>query len=233
MPHFSTSPRVLRYAVLACAAAAALPAQALTDALNDFLPTYTGPHAADLDVVASDVVYDPLAATYTFSATLAGAVGATSGASYIWGLDRGQGTERFVTGTPSVGAGVKFDSVLILRPNGTGQFNDLINNTQVALPQGSVHITGSVIATDGLAAALFPSLGLAADQFTWNLWPRSGGGNAAISDFAPDASNAPLHISAVPEPQAAAMLAAGLMVLAGLQARGRRRNAADTGQEPG
>lgn len=41
---------------------------------------------------------------------------------YVWGIDRGQGAERFLAGSPSIGGGA-FDSVLILRSDGGGNVN--------------------------------------------------------------------------------------------------------------
>ena len=70
--------------------------------------------------------------------TVNGAVGTTTNGAWVWGLDRGQGTERF---QPAFGAGVKFDSVVALFANQTGSFIDLIAGTPPqALPGGSVHV---------------------------------------------------------------------------------------------
>ncbi|MBC7881387.1 MAG: PEP-CTERM sorting domain-containing protein [Anaerolineae bacterium] len=193
-------------------------AASITDPAGDFLFTYTGVQAGDLDVLSSEVTLN--GTQLFFSATLAAAVGTTPSAFYVFGLDRGQGTQRFVTGTPSVGAGVVFDSVVILRPDGTGNFNDLLNSANsITLNPASISISGSQISAI-FDVSLFPSTGFAAVDYTWNLWPRLGSisGNAAISDFAPDASNASV---AVPEPSGiAGLLAIGF---GGLMMVGRTR----------
>ncbi len=207
----------LRSKVLAAvilASVAASPALALTDPIGDFLPTYTGVQAGDLDVVQALGLFDAARQTFTFEATLAAPIGTTPGALYVWGLDRGQGTERFVNGTPSIGQGVLFDSVLVVRPDGTGQFNDIVNNTQVALSAGSIVIVGNAIVAKDLPASLFPSTGRAFGDYTWNLWPRVGlGSNTQISDFAPDGHNASLYITSVPEPGSLPLLMSSLVVL--------------------
>jgi hypothetical protein len=183
---------------------------------GDFLPTYTGPTGGDLDVLTSDVVYNTINNTFTFSATLNGAIGTTPGAVYVWGLNRGTGTEQFVGGTPSVGAGVAFDAVFIALPDGTGLTNLLDGNPGATLP-GVVQVSGnSLVAT--IDAALFPSTGSAIPFFTYNLWPRSGADpsmNNQISDFAPDASN--LKISMVPEPMSLGLLGLATLGLLGLR----------------
>ncbi len=60
---------------------------------------------------------------------------------------------------------------------------------------------------------LLPTRGFTPDQFGWNLWPRWDGipfGDAQISDFAPDSTNA--AVTTVPEPSTLALLALGLAV---------------------
>jgi hypothetical protein len=184
-------------------------AASISDPVGDFLPTYTGPQGADLDVVSSEVTLN--GNQLFFSATLAGQVGTTAGASYVFGLNRGQGTQRFLASTPSTGAGVFFDSVVILRPDGTGQFNDQLNSANSTALTG-VSVSGNQISAT-FNASLFPSTGFALSDYTWNLWPRvsSVTGTAGISDFAPDASNASV---AVPEPASMS----GLLAVAGFAA---------------
>lgn len=220
--------RALKLVVLLCVLMVGLAAgealAMISDPKGDFLPTYTaGAQGADLDVLLADVVLDPAASTLTFLATLDGPIGTTTGALYVFGLDRGQGTQRFLSGTPPIGAGIFFDSVLILRPNTTGQFNDLITPADSkALGSGTVVINGSQLSAT-LPLSDFPSKGFAADHYTWNLWPRLGvGSNNQISDFAPDASNA--LVSVVPEPSALLLIGSGLAGLGGFAWRRQRTN---------
>ena len=197
-------------------------ASVITDATNDFLPSFTvAPHNSDLDVVSAAGFYNTTAQQFTFSATLAGALGQTPGALYVWGLDRGQGTQRFLNGSPPIGAGVFFDSVLILRPNGTGVYNDFINNTMTNLAAGSVQLNGNTITGADLPLSLFPSTGFQPGEYTWNIWPRVGlGQNNQISDFAPDAANVP--VTSVPEPETYVMLLSGLGLIGALRVRRKR-----------
>jgi hypothetical protein len=199
---------------LCCAALVSLcgTAHAITDPQGDFLPGYGGSHNGDLDVLSSTVTYDAGTNLFDFTATLAAPVGTTSTAFYVWGLDRGQGTERFNTGPAPIGAGVKFDSVVTFRLDGSATVTTLVPTAVATSLPGDVTFAGNVI-TGSISGALLPSLGLLASNYTWNLWPRDGAvtGNAAISDFAPDASNA--AVTAVPEPSTLALFGAGLGVL--------------------
>lgn len=163
--------------------------ESVTDATGDFLSTFSGTPGGDLDVVNAEVVLE--GDRLIFSAVLADAVGTTPNALYVFGVDRGNGTEGLVGGTPSVGAGVFFDSVVVLRPDGTGNFNDIIDGTRsVALDPADITISGNRI-TANIPASILSDVD--PNSFTWNLWPRQGTGvNDQISDFAPDASNAPV-----------------------------------------
>ena len=164
-------------------------ASLIHDAAGDFLPSYTGPRGADLDVTEAEVTYD--GSTFVLTSTQAGAVGATAGGFYVWGIDRGRGTARFADIAP----GVRFDAVVVLRPDGSGMVTDLTSGAapvSTPLPAGSVTISGATI-TARVADALLPTQGLAPAAYTANLWPRNGAGNnAQISDFAPDNRNAPV-----------------------------------------
>lgn len=198
-----------------------LPAFAATvvDTPDDFLPTYAGPLGADLDVLTTEAFLDNVNNTLSVTTTLGGSVGTTPGAFYVFGFNRGEGTERFVTGTPSIGAGVSFDLVLLLRPDGSAQVNDIVGGVNTPLPANSVLISGNTISSIALPLSLFPTRGFAATDYTFNLWPRVSTvvGNTAVSDFAPDASNAGLTV--VPAPSVA-----GGLLAAGLFGTARRRN---------
>jgi hypothetical protein len=192
----------------------ALPAYAehVTDAPNDFLGTYIGAHNGDMDALSSDVTFNPGNSTFTFSATVAGAIGTTGGGAWVWGLDRGKGKEEFLNAPTPFGAGVKFDSVVALLANQTGSFVNISGGgTSTALAAGSVHVNGDTI-TATVPLSAIPSEGFAPQNYTWNFWPESIPNNPPyVSDFAPDARNATLTI--VPEPASVVALALGFLAM--------------------
>jgi hypothetical protein len=185
----------------------------INDPKGDFLATFAGSSAsADLDVLSATVTYNPGTDLFTLSATMDGAIGSTPTGFYVWGVNRGAGTAGFA----GIGiTGVRFDRVIILRPDGSGSIGGV-----GALPSGSVTISGHTI-TGVVSGSLLPSTGFTNKlDYTWNLWPRDGAfaGIAAISDFAPN--NANFTATPVPEPGTAVLSAMGL---AGLLAWRRRR----------
>lgn len=204
--------------VSAALALLALPlaSQALTsidDAKGDFLATFGGSSAStDLDVLSATVTYNAGADLFTLSATMDGNVGSTATGLYVWGVNRGAGTAGFLANGIT---GVRFDRVILLRPDGTGTVAGA-----GALPLGSVTVSGKTI-TATVSGSLLPSTGFGKMDYTWNLWPRNTAfaGFAAISDFAPN--NANFTASPVPEPSTAMMSVLGL---AGLLAWRRRQS---------
>lgn len=185
----------------------------ITDRPGDFLATFAGSSAStDLDVLSASVFYNAGTDVFTLTATMSGAVGSTATGLYVWGVNRGAGAAGFAANGIN---GVRFDRVILLRPDGTGTVAGA-----GALPGGSVMLSGNTI-TATVSGSLLPSTGFANKlDYTWNLWPRDSAfaGFTAISDFAPD--NANFTATPVPEPSTAVL---SLLGLGGLLAWRRRR----------
>ena len=185
----------------------------ITDRPGDFLATFAGSSAStDLDVLSASVFYNAGTDVFTLTATMSGAVGSTATGLYVWGVNRGAGAAGFAANGIN---GVRFDRVILLRPDGTGTVAGA-----GALPGGSVMLSGNTI-TATVSGSLLPSTGFANKlDYTWNLWPRDSAfaGFTAISDFAPD--NANFTATPVPEPSTAVL---SMLGLGGLLAWRRRR----------
>jgi hypothetical protein len=185
----------------------------ITDRPGDFLATFAGSSAStDLDVLSASVFYNAGTDVFTLTATMSGAVGSTATGLYVWGVNRGAGAAGFAANGIT---GVRFDRVILLRPDGTGTVAGA-----GALPGGSVMLSGNTI-TATVSGSLLPSTGFANKlDYTWNLWPRDSAfaGFTAIADFAPD--NANFTATPVPEPSTAVL---SLLGLGGLLAWRRRR----------
>lgn len=192
------------------------------DLLTTFVPGDDPALHGDTDVISSEVFYNPTTDRFTFTGTHGADIGTsklldgTPSAIYVWGLDRGQGTERL----DLIVDDVLFDSVVVLAADGSGFFLDLV--TVGATPQSiaGVQISGPTISAD-VEGSLIPSLGLfAAEDYTWNLWPRFILDNSliftdpAVSDFAPNSGNAALTIvGVIPEPDAVLLFGLGLLLV--------------------
>lgn len=203
--------------VIAAAILGPAKADTVTDAPNDFLATFTGPHNGDLDVLSVGALND--GTNVTLTATLNGPIGTTAGEAYVFGINRGGGLPLLTFGTPSVGAGVNFDAVAVLRPSGGSFVDILLPTSQAPIALNDVTFTGSKLRAVVPLADL-PTNGFSAGNFLYNLWPRDGldtSDNGQISDFAPDASS---FAASVPEPGAWAMLLVGFGLLGAI---GRRR----------
>jgi len=177
----------------------AVPA-AIADPVGDFLPTYTGVQDPGLDVVAHEVVL--LEDQMVFSGQMAGPVATTQaiGGLYLFGVDRGLGTPRFLnppSAPPIIGPNVKWDSVLRINPNGTGNFNNLLAGVNTALNPADIHINGNEFTASVPLTLLMPAATRPPGEWTYNLWPRNGvGQNVQVSDLAPDDGNSPVQVIA-------------------------------------
>jgi len=208
--------KVLCAAALSLAAGASMAADGITDPLGDYVAGYNGSKLGDLDVLSAFVTYNTGTDKFVFSGSFAANVGTTAGGFYVFGVNRGAGTAGFAAnGLPNV----LFDSVVIFNQDGSARITG--TSPATLLPPGSIQINGATI-TGEIDGAFLPSTGFAKTAYTWNLWPRDGTltGFAAISDFAPNSTNA--AVAVVPEPSTYALLALGLGAL-GWRARKARR----------
>ena len=183
-------PLVVVFSLAACGGNDSDDARAslIADPAGDFLPSFTGPRGADLDVRSGEVSFD--GSTFTFESTSAGPIGTTPAGFFVWGVNRGAGTARF----GAIAPGVLFDFVVIIRPAGTSAVRDLITNTATDLPAGSVAVSGNSL-TVRVPASLLTSQGAQPAEYTVNLWPRTGADNATqIADFAPDNNNVRIRV---------------------------------------
>ena len=223
------------YAALTCAAAlAAVAAHATTVTEGTgFLPSYTGPTPApDLDAISASATFN--SQSVFLSATMAGDIGTTTQGIYIWGVDRGAGTELLANPTNltdtnvPVGQGIPFDAFIFLDNLGHGSVflltpgpNPTLSGPPTALGAGAVTIDGATISV-AVPLSMLPSQGASIAQYGYNIWPRFNdiSSNHRVSDFLPDDRN--FLGSATPEPASWALMIAGFGC-AGAAMRRRRR----------
>lgn len=194
---------------------------AVADPVGDFLPSYEGPQAGDLDLLEVGALLGP--ADISFHAVVDGVVGATAGGFVAFGVNRGAGTPGlFQASDPMIGAHALHDAVVLLRPNLTGTIV-LIGAggapTFTNLAPGAVTVAGDTI-TGLVPLGLLPSNGFAPSDFTYVGWTRSApGSNAFVADFAPGATT--FHAQ-VPEPATWALMILGFGAAGAALRRGRR-----------
>ena len=187
-------------------------ATAITDPVGDFIPSFAGAQTPDRDVVSASA--DLVNGNFIFRGSFNGAAGSTAGTVYVFGVNRGQGTARFGAIAPNV----LFDSVVIVTPNVSTVVRGLLTGEgTTTLAADATSLSGNSLSV-AFASSLLPGTGFTPDQYTVNLWPRSGlGNNNQIADFAPDNSNFGVT---VPEPASLALLGFGVAGVLGVR-RGR------------
>src|SRR5262249_7969438 len=115
---------------------------------------------------------------------------------YVIGVDRGQGTPRFLLGTPIIGPNVVWDSVVAVRPDGTGLFNNVVTGVVTPLNPADIRINGDGFPASVPLSVLSPAATRPPQEWTYNLWPRNGlvpRHNENVSDLAPDDGNSPVQ----------------------------------------
>jgi hypothetical protein len=186
-------------------------ATSIPDPTNDFLPTYTGPHQADLDVTSLSVTFNSMTDNFLIQSTMAGTINAALPGFYVLGINTGTGVAAPFgpIGAPNV----KFNQAITIQKDGTAKLG------AVDLAPGSVTIGGNALSLV-VPLSLLPTTGFDPEHYSFNIWPRSGtvGGLATISDFAPNNSD----LSAAPEPASWAMMLGGFGLMGA--AMRRRRN---------
>ena len=201
---------VLGVAAMALATAAQAQTNSVSDPTGDFIPSYTGPHQADLDVTSLSVSYNASTMNFLIQSTFAGAIDATLPGFYVIGVNTGTGTTPFgAIGEPNV----LFNQAIIIQKNATGAIG------ANPLAAGSVTIGGNALSVM-VPLSMLTSTGFDPMHYGFNIWPRSGtvGGLATIADFAPD--NATLAAN-VPEPAAWSLMLGGFGMI-GATLRRRR-----------
>ena len=174
------------------------PAAPISDPQGDLLSTYTGPPDPGLDVVAHKVTL--AGDRMIFFGRMAGAVAATQavGGLYLFGVDRGLGTPRFVGGTPVIGPNVRWDLIVRVNPDGTGLVNNQVAGVVTPLNPSDIVINGNEFTASVPLSLLLPAPAAIRPpaQWTYNLWPRNAvviGQNQHVSDLAPNDGNSPVQ----------------------------------------
>jgi hypothetical protein len=206
----------------------------ITDPQGDFLVTYVGPQNGDLDALALSVTFTSTGVSLT--STVNGTIGVTPGSAFIWGVNRGSGTDRLITsGPPAVGpADLLLDAVVRLQSDGAGRvmtFPAAGVPITTLLDPSMILISGSTISTTIPFDVLF-STGFAPQDYTYAFWTRSElGSQAFIADLAPDGGS--IRATAVPESGTWGMMICGFALVGGFirirLGRGDTHNAVELG----
>ncbi len=212
-------------AALAAATMAAAPALAApsihADPTGDFVPSYAGPHNADLDITGVGATFD--GTTFTLTVKTVAAIGSLSPDSFfVWGINRGAGVPRllFTGAPPSIRPDLDFDGVYLTQQDGSAVLGGLSFPPTFTLYPGVVTISGDTL-TAVLPAALLPSTGFDPAHYQFTVWSHdpidadTDPGNSRIADFSPTIQ------AQVPEPTTWALLIAGF----GLAGSALRRRA--------
>jgi hypothetical protein len=175
----------------------------IADPVGDFLPTTTAPHLPGMDVVAHEVVYLEEQDRVVFSGRMAGPITPIQEINglYLFGVDRGRGTPRFLGGTPQIGPNVLWDLVVRINPDGTGRVANQVAGVpplgiQTDLDPADIQIDGDEFTASVPLSLLLPAATRPPQEWTYNLWPRNGiviGQNQHVSDLAPDDGNSPVQ----------------------------------------
>jgi hypothetical protein len=153
-------------------------------------------------VLAHEVVLLEEQGRMVFYGKMAGSIAETQqvGGVYLIGVDRGQGTPRFLGSPnfpPAIGPNVVWDSLVILRPDGTGSFRDAVLGVVTPLNPAGITINGDEFTVSVPLSQMLPNSFLPPEEWTYNLWPRNGiGSNVQVSDLAPDDGNSPVQVIA-------------------------------------
>jgi hypothetical protein len=208
---------------LALLASATAASATVIDPADDFLATYTGPQNGDVDILSADVTFD--GTSFFLTSTQNGSIGSTAGSIFVWGVNRGSGTPRLTFGTPSIGAGILFDAVIVMFPDGTLR---VVTIPLAGAPTFNVIIGGTDVTGDTLSASFSSSLlgstGFAPQDYTFSLWSRTrvdpafDGTNAEIADFLPTSMVA----RTVPEPATWLSMLLGFGLLGTVMRRSRK-----------
>src|SRR5262245_56748933 len=158
----------------------------IADPVGDFLPTFTGPHDPGLDVVAHEVVFLEDQDRMVFFGRMAGPISPTPDSTiYLFGVDRGQGTPRFLTALPEFGPNVLWDAIVRINGDGTGLVNNVLVGVLTPLDRADISINGNEFTASVPLSLLLPNSTRPPQEWTYNLWPRNGivrGTNVHVSD---------------------------------------------------